>query len=264
MSPLPLRPPLLPSLAALALGFGLAAGASAADLRVLTAGAYKPVLLELAPRFEQQTGHRLAVDNDTAGGLQRRVSQGEAFDLLILTAGPLDELARAGRVVANGAGAPQPLARVGIGVAVLKGAPRPAVGTVTEFRQALLNARGIATVDPAAGGTSGIYLWGLFAQWGIADALKAKAFMVPGGLSAARVVSGEAEIAVQQMSELLAVPGVDIVGEIPAAIQRYTVYAGAVGTAAREVQAAQALLEFLASPAGRAPLAAKGMAAPGP
>jgi molybdate transport system substrate-binding protein len=249
----------LPALLAAALA---CAAAQAAEVKVLTAGAYKSVLLAVAPAFEQASGHKLVIDNDTAGALTRRVNQGEAFDLLVLTAGPLQQLAQAGQVNAAGAGAPLPLARVGIGVAVKEGAPRPDISSVAAFQRALLAARAISTVDPAAGGTSGIYLWKQFEAWGIAAQLRPKAVLVPGGLAAARVASGEAEIAVQQMSELLVVPGVVVVGPVPAEMQNYTVYAGAVSARAKEAAAAQALLQFLAGPEARAVLAGKGMDAP--
>lgn len=239
-----------------------AASVQAAEVRVLTAGAYKQVLQAAQPAFERETGHRLVIDNDTAGGLVRRVSGGEAFDLLVLTAGPLAELARGSAVRVAGDGAPRPLARVGIGLAVKQGAPRPDIGSVPAFRDALLAARAIATVDPAAGGTSGIHLWRTFETWGIAERLRPRAVLVPGGYSAAKVVSGEAEIAVQQMSELVAVPGVTIVGMVPDEIQVWTVYSGAVSARAAQPEAALALWRHLAGPAGRGWLVERGMAEP--
>ncbi len=230
--------------------------ALAAELKVLTAGAYKPVLLALAPAFERASGHKLVVDNDTAGGLQKRVAGGEAFDVLVVTPAALTALA------SQVSGTPRPLAKVGIGVAVKRGAPLPDVASVEAFKRALLAARAIATVDPAAGGTSGIYLWRWFEKEGIAAALRPKAVLVPGGMSAEKLVSGEAEIAVQQMSELLAVPGAQVVGPVPAEMQNWTVYAGVPAAATREPAAAAALLEFLAGPAAREVLAARGMEAP--
>jgi molybdate transport system substrate-binding protein len=159
-------------------------------------------------------------------------------------------------------GTPRPLAKVGIGVAVKRGAPLPEIGSVEAFKRALLAARAIAGVDPAAGGTSGVYLWNWFEKEGIAATLRPKAVLVPGGLSAEKLVSGEAEIAVQQMSELLAVPGAQVVGPVPAELQTFTVYAGVASVAAREPAAAAALLDFLAGPAAREVLAARGMEAP--
>ncbi len=240
-------------------GWAVVSGAAAADLRVLTAGAYKPVVVALAPAFEQRTGHRLVIDNDTAGALVRRISAGEAFDLVLLTPGGLEQLAKAGKV---DTGASVWLAKVAIGVAVKQGAPAPDISSVAAFQQTLLAARAVATIDPQAGGSSGIYLWQLFEKMGIAAQLKPKAVLVPGGLVAQRLLNGEADIAIHQISEILAVPGATLVGPLPAEIQNYTVYAGAVGTAAREPAAAQDLLNLLASAQAQAVLKDKGMQAP--
>ena len=240
-------------------GWAVVSGAAAADLRVLTAGAYKPVVVALAPAFEQRTGHRLVIDNDTAGALVRRISAGEAFDLVLLTPGGLEQLAKAGKVAT---GASVRLAKVAIGVAVKQGAPAPDISSVAAFQQTLLAARAVATIDPQAGGSSGIYLWQLFEKMGIAAQLKPKAVLVPGGLVAQRLLNGEADIAIHQISEILAVPGATLVGPLPAEIQNYTVYAGAVGTAAREPAAAQDLLNLLASAQAQAVLKDKGMQAP--
>jgi molybdate transport system substrate-binding protein len=232
--------------------------ATAAELKVLTAGAYKPVVEALKADFEKQTGHRLTVQNDTAGALQRRIAGGEAFDVVVATPAVLAQLALAGKVAGN----TTRLARVAIGVAVKAGAPAPDIGTVTSFKATLLAARAVATIDPAAGGSSGIYLWQLFEKQGIAAQLKPKAVLVPGGLVAERVVSGEADIAIHQISEILAVPGATLVGPIPAEIQNYTVYAGGVAVATGDPVAARAFIDALASPAAKAVLASKGMEMP--
>jgi molybdate transport system substrate-binding protein len=237
----------------------LAGPVAAAELKVLTAGAYKPVVQALLPEFEQRTGHRVVVDNDTAGALQKRVAGGETFDVLVLTPAPLEALGKAGTVVASSV---QPLARVAIGVAVKQGATKPDLSSVDSFRQALLSARAVATIDPASGGSSGIYLWQLFERLGIAAQLKPKAVLVPGGLVAQRLVTGEADLAVHQISEILAVPGATLVGPLPAEIQNYTVYAGAVSASARDAAAAQAFLATLAGPRAAAVLKEKGMEAP--
>ena len=232
--------------------------ALAAEVRVLTTGAFKPVVTELVPAFERATGHRVVVANDTAGAVARRVEAGEAFDLLVLTPAALDAFAGAGRV----AGPPTRLARVGVGIAVKRGAPQPDIATPEAFRAAVLAAPSVAYIDPAAGGSSGVYLDGLFGRLGIAEAVRAKAVLVPGGLVAERVERGEAVLAIHQISEILAVPGADLVGPLPAAIQNYTTYAGAVGTAAREPEAARAFLAALTGEAARDALARKGMEAP--
>ena len=236
-----------------------AATAVAADIKVLTAGAYKPIVQAMALDFEQKTGHKLVVANDTAGALERRIGQGESFDLVVLPPAGLERLAKAGRVVAE---TQAPLARVAIGVAVKRGAPLPDIGTVEALQKALLAARSVAYIDPAAGGSSGIYLSQLFERWGLAGQIKSKAVLVPGGLVAERVVSGEADLALHQISEILAVPGAVLVGPIPREVQNYTVYAGAVGASAAAPDAARALLAALSGHAARDVLKDKGMEAP--
>ncbi|CAN5467071.1 substrate-binding domain-containing protein [soil metagenome] len=233
--------------------------AVAGDLRVLTAGAFKPVLLEQVAAFEQASGVHLLIQTDTAGALNRRVAAGERFDVLFITQGAIAGLAAQGRVdVATTA----PLAKVGIGVGVRQGAPLPDITSVESFRSTLLAARAIATVDPAAGGSSGIYLWDLFDRWGIGATLRSHAVLVPGGLAADRITSGEADLALQQTSEILAAPGITLVGPIPAEIQNFTIYSGVVASAADDRAQAIALLSFLQRPAVRARLADKGMQPP--
>jgi molybdate transport system substrate-binding protein len=233
--------------------------AGAAELKVLTAGAFKPVVAALAPVFEGQTGHTVRIENDTAGALARRIGNGEAFDVVVLTPAAMEPLEQAGRVAR---GSSVRLARVAIGVAVKQGAPLPAIGTESDFRQALLAARAVAYIDPAAGGSSGIYLAQLFQRMGIAAQIAPKAVLVPGGLVAQRLVSGEADLALHQISEILAVPGVTLVGPIPAEVQNYTVYAGGLAATSADLPAARAFLELLAGERAKTVLKDKGMEAP--
>lgn len=234
----------------------LATGTHADTVKVLTSGAFKPIVLALVPAFEARTGHTVVVGNDTAGALARRVAGGEAFDVLVLTPEGLKPFAADGRVVADSV---KPLARVAIGVAVKAGAARPEIGTVEQFRQALLSAGRVAYIDPASGGSSGIYLDALFARMGVADAVRGKAVLVKGGLVAEKLVTGEADLAVHQISEILPVEGATLVGPLPEAVQNYTTYAGAVSGRALHPQAAQAFLDSLAGDAAAAILHAKGM-----
>ena len=229
---------------------------SAAEIKVLTAGAFKPVVADVAVAFAKQSGHAVRIENDTAGGLLKRIGGGEAFDVAIITPGALDELAKANKVNATSV---VRLARVAIGVAVKKGAALPDISTVTAFQTALLSARAVAYIDPAAGGSSGIYLSGLFEKMGIADRIKAKAVLVPGGLVAQRLLDGEADIAIHQISEILAVPGAQLVGPIPSEIQNYTVYAGALSATPRDADAARALLAALRSEVAREAMKSRGL-----
>jgi molybdate transport system substrate-binding protein len=229
--------------------------AGAAELKVLSAGAFKPVLLAMQPEFERATGHRLTIDNDTAGGLQRRVGSGEAFDVVVSSPASLQSALQAGRIAL----APVPLARVGIGVAVAPGHAKPDIGSVDAFKSMLLSARSVAYIDPAAGGSSGVYLDKLFDQLGVGAPVRAKAVLVPGGLVAERVVNGQAEVAVHQISEILAVKGAVLVGPLPAPIQNYTVYAGAISSASADPGAARQLLDALRGDAVTRLLAERGM-----
>ncbi|MEO7151155.1 MAG: extracellular solute-binding protein [Burkholderiaceae bacterium] len=255
--PIAIRPALLTVVTVA--GFCCTSTAGAAEIKVLSAGAYKAVVVAMAPAFEQRTGHKIVVDNDTAGALAKRIEGGEAYDLVVVTPAVVTQLAKAGKVAP---GAPMPLARVAIGVAVKQGAARPDISSVAAFKQSLLDAKSVAYIDPAAGGSSGIYLTKLFETMGITAQLKPKAVLVPGGLVAAKVVNGEAEIAIHQISEILAVPGAVLVGPIPAEIQNYTAYAGALSAAPRDAAAAQAFLATLAGPEAAAVLQAKGMEKP--
>lgn len=241
--------------------------AQAAEVRVLTAGAFKSMVQALAPAYEQQSGHKLVVANDTVGGIVKRVigapgTAPEAFDVLIVSPAAMTELVKAGRVADASV---VRLARTGVGVAVKAGAPAPDISTVAALQKALLDARAVAYIDPAAGGTSGIYFAGLLDRWGIADRVKAKAVLVPGGLVAERLVSGQADLAIHQISEILAVPGATLVGPLPPEVQSYTVYAAGRPVTPRDRDteaAAAALVALFTSDAGRAMLKQKGMDAP--
>lgn len=235
--------------------------AQSAELKVLTAGAFKPVLAAIAPVFEKSTGHTLIIENDTAGALAKRIEGGETFDLAFLPPNTVKSISEKGLIATT----PQAdVARVAIGVAVKEGAKAPAIASTDELKTTLLNAKSIAVIDPKAGGSSGIYLAQLFQKWSIADQLQPKLILVPGGLVATRVVAGEAELALHQISEIIAVPGAQLIGPLPAEIQNYTVYRGAVAARSIQKSAAEALLQAMAGPEVAAILKAKGMEPPAP
>jgi molybdate transport system substrate-binding protein len=234
------------------------APAAAADLKLLTAGAFKSVAQELVPDFEKKTGHKVTIENDTAGAIARRVAAGEYFDVLVMPPGAMGPLLGS-KLVESSA---KPLARVGIGVSIKQGAPVPDISTVDAFKQSLLKARAIAYTDPASGGTAGTYLADLFEKMGIAAELRPKTVLVKGGLAGEKLITGEADIAMQPSSELLAVPGTVLIGPIPLEVQTYIIYSGAVSTGAREQAAADALLRSLWGPDKGAALKKKGMELP--
>ncbi len=243
----------------LVLLFALAAGgASAADLKLLTAGAYRSAAAEIVADFEKKTGHKVTIDTGTAGALQKRAAGGEYFDVVVIP--PVAMASLLGNRVDESSA--KELARAGVGMAIKQGAPVPDISEVDGFKKALLAARAIAYIDPAAGGSSGIYLAQLFQQMGIADQLKPKSVLVQGGLVADRIVDGKADIALQQSSELMGVPGVQFVGPIPLMVQNYTIYSGGVAVASRNRAAADALLLALANPENGKILKSKGLDSP--
>lgn len=230
--------------------------ARADTIKVLTSGAFKQIVVAMVPAFEARTGNKVAVENDTAGALAKRIAGGEAFDVLVLTPGGLKPLAEQGVVDAASVIS---LAKVGVGVAVKAGAPQPKIATVDDFKQAIVAAHKVAYIDPAAGGSSGIYLDGLFKRLGLADVVRAKAVLVPGGLVAERLVTGEADLAVHQISEILPVPGVTLVGPLPESIQSYTTYAAAASKTSGHPEAARAFLDTLSGPDAARIMHDKGM-----
>jgi molybdate transport system substrate-binding protein len=246
-------------LAMVLMAAGAPRSAAAAEIKVLTAGAFKQVVVALIPEFEKQTGHKVILDNDTAGALQKRIEGGEAFDVAFITPGVINDLAKKGKIV-EGSGVP--LARVGVGVMVKAGAPKPDVSTVEAFKQALLAAKSVAYIDPASGGSSGIYVAGLLDKLGIADQIKPKAKLKQGGYVADLIKSGEAELGIHQISEIVPVKEVTLVGPLPAEIQNYTTYAAGLGTAAKDNEAAKVLLKVFIGPAAAELLKSKGMEPP--
>ena len=244
------------SLAIAALAAVCAGGAVAAEIKVLTVGSYKQVLVALVPEFEKQTGHKVIVENDTERALARRIEGDEPVDLAVLTSGVTMYNLTAKRKLARAGAA---LARVGIGVMVKAGAPKPDIGSVEAFKRALLGAKSVAYIDPTSGGLSGINVAGLLDKLGIADQVKPKAKVVKGGYVADLIASGEAEIGIHQISEIVPIKEVTLVGPLPAEIQNYTVYFGKLGAKASDVQAALALIEALSGPAAADVLKSKGM-----
>lgn len=236
----------------------LVAGTAQAEVAVLTTGAFKPVVHAVAEPFQAATGEAVHVSNDTAGSVLRLVRAGTAADVVISTAPGLATMAREGLIVDDSR---VDLARVGIGVAVRAGAPLPALATQAEFRAALQAARSVSIVDPAAGGTSGIYLTALFDRLGIGAEMAAKLVRVPGGLAAVRVADGTADMALQQASEL-GMPGVVVAGMLPAEVQSYSVYSGPVSAKAVNPEQARAFLRASGEAAAERAIVEKRMSRP--
>ena len=241
-------------IASLTLG-GLAP-ATAAELKVLTAGAFRQVVVALVPAYEKQTGNNVIIDNDTAGGLKTKIEGGEAFDVAIITPAVLKELTASGKIAA---GSTANVASVGVGVVVKEGAAKPDISTVDAFKRALLAARSVAYIDPASGGSSGIYIDKLLERLGIADQIRPKAKLKKGGHVADLIVSGEAELGLHQISEIVPVKGAVLVGPLPQEIQNTTTYAAGLSASTQNKAAAQALLQVFSGAEAAAVLKSKGM-----
>jgi molybdate transport system substrate-binding protein len=233
-------------------------GAQAAELKVLITTAMKAAIDELAPQFERASGHTLRITYGPSGALAKRIADGEGVDLVVI-AGGVDELIAQGKAVADSR---IDVARVRIGVAVRKGAPKPDVGTVEAFKRALLDAKSIAYVDPAAGGASGIYLAKMLERIGILAQVNAKARLARGStedMVSAIVARGNAEIGLQQISEIMSVPGAELVAPLPDELQAVTVYTAGIPISATEAEAATAVVKFLTAPAAASIYKAKGL-----
>ena len=226
---------------------------AAVPIKVLSSNGVRAALCELGPQFEHATRHRLAIRFDVAQLLKAQILGGEAFDVAILTEPATDELLKAGRIVA---GTRRDIARSGIGVAIRAGAPKPDIGTVEAFKRVLLGAESVANTTQ---GASGIYFAGVLERLGIAEQMKPKSRVQAGGLVAEMVARGLAELAVQQISELLPVAGVELVGPFPPELQNFTVFSAGVGTDTGDSEAAYALIRFLTGPAAAPIIKAKGM-----
>jgi molybdate transport system substrate-binding protein len=236
----------------------VAAPAFGDEIRVLSGGAAQSPLKAALPVFEARTGHKVAIEFAPAGVIAKRVAAGEVFDLLVLPDENVEAYEKQGRAVP---GSRAPLGKVGIGVAVNERAAAPDVSTPEALKQALLAAKSVVYIDPARG-TSGKHFAGVLQQLGIAEQVNAKATLGSGGYVVAPVGKGEIELGVHQITEILPVPGVKLVGPLPPALQKWTTYTAVAMPGAKSPEAARALVAFLRSPEAIAIFEPKGFAAP--
>ena len=238
-----------------------AASASlAADIRVFSSGAPANVARVLAERFTRDIGDRVEFTVANPAGIQEKLRSGETPDIVLLPGSVVDGLEKSG---ALRPGSRSNVARVGVGVVVRTGAPLPDVSTADAVRKALLDARSIVCPDPIGGGVTGPALARMMEQLGIADAVRPRITLrqaIAGGVEL--VAKGEVELGLFNISEVLPVKGVTLVGPLPADIQNYTIYAAGIGASAKEPDAANALLKALAGPGAAEVLKSKGMDPP--
>jgi molybdate transport system substrate-binding protein len=230
-----------------------------AEIKLLSSTALKTTLDDLATEFERTSGRKVVASYAPSAQIAKRIAEGEAGDVAIVTGAGFEELTKQGRLVA---GSRINVARSAIGVAVRPGTPRPDISSTAAFTQSLLAAKSIVMSNPVGGGASGAHMWSAFLQLGIADKLKPKTIFGPGGpagLVGLFLMRGEAELGLQQMPELMAVPGIDIVGPVPGEFQNITEFVAGIMTNAKDTYGGNILAKFLASPAAAAVIKAKGM-----
>jgi molybdate transport system substrate-binding protein len=237
-------------------GLLCAARAEAAEIKVLSAGAVRAVVVEVANIFVNETGHSMKGKFGTVGVVRGMLEAGEPVDVMIATDAAIDEMARQGFVVA---GTRTDIARAGVGVGVRDGASRPDISTPEAFKQTLLGAKSIVYVDPAQGATSGIHFASVLKRLGIDDQVKDKSILWPGGYAAEAVQKGQAEIVVHQISEIMPVKGVTLVGPLPKELQKITIYSAGLAAKATAPEAARAFVNFLTTASIKAKFAAAGL-----
>jgi len=227
--------------------------ARAAEIKVLGTPGVREIYNELVPQFERATGHKVTIEWAGTVDVTKRIGGGETVDLVIMARNSLDELTRQGRIVAASR---VNIAKSGMGVAVRAGTTKPDISSGDAVKALMLSAQSIAY----SSGPSGVYLERLVQRMGIADAIKAKMKQIPpGGAVGEWVARGDAEIGFHQVSELIPVKGIDIVGPLPPDIQEITVFGAGVHAGATQPDGAKALAAWLAAPEAAAVIRKHGM-----
>lgn len=235
----------------------VAAKADAAELKVYASIALKSSLAELVPAYERASGNKVTVEIATVAALKKRLDDGEAFDVAVLTPAAISALAKAGKV---DEGSNAAVARSGLGVGVRKGAKKPDISTASTFKDALLAAKSIGYTDPALGGASGVYTGKMIQDMKLVDELKDKTVLAKGSPGLAEAFEkGEIELGLTQISELLPMKDVEVVGPYPADLQHYTVFSGAIASASKDKDAGAAFIKSLRTPEAAGVFKAKGL-----
>jgi len=231
---------------------------NAADLSILSAGATKSALNELVERYQKISGNKLNVEYAPVGVLLQRLSGGAKPDVLIVTTDVIGDVEHKDWTVP---GTSAPVGSVGVGIAVQAQARSPDISTPEALKQTLLDAKSITYVDPSKG-TSGKHFAEVLKRLGIAERMKAKTTLGDTGYVVEPVARGEIEIGIQQITEILPVKGVKLVGPLPEPLQKTTIYTVALGTNAPEAAAARNFIAFLAGDEAREMFRQKGFTVP--
>ena len=229
----------------------LATRANSAEIKLLSTPTLKTALDELGPKFERATGHKLVTKFEAVAVLKRGIEAGETFDVAILLPAAIDDLIKQGRVIAR-----TDISRSGVGVAVSAGAAKPDVGSVDALKRTLLGANSISYSPDSASST---FFLSLADRLGIGDQVKPKLKAAPGGRVMEPVASGDADLTVITIPNIIGVPGVALAGRLPAELQSYTDFSAGLGAAAEEVNGAKELIRYLVAPEATPVFEAKGM-----
>jgi len=230
----------------------LAPPAHSAELKIFGSRVTKVIVGELGPRFEKASGLTPVVVADVAQVMKRRIEAGEPFDLAVLVDFQIDDLIKAGKLIADSRAN---IMSSGIGVAVKRGAPKPDIGTVEAFKQTLLKAKSVTYLKE---GASTIHLRKLFVQLGVADAIKAKAVETNGEMVSELVAEGKVELGLIVVPNIMSVPGAELVGPLPREINSIVMFTAGVSALSPNQQAARDLIRLLKSPEAKPVIQAKG------
>jgi molybdate transport system substrate-binding protein len=233
--------------------------ARAAEIHILSAAAMQTVFANIAPAFEQASGHKLVFAYTTMGAITERVLKGETPDLVVGSTASMTRLVNEGRIDAHST---VDIARVGVGLVVPTGTTKPPLRSVDDFRSALLGAKLVVYANPAGGGAAGIHVAKLIEKLGIAGELRPKTKYAAGGdVFEVTLAQGEGTLGLTQISEIVGRPGGEFVGALPAELQNYTgVTVGTPSAAARSTPVVT-FIEFLKGPAAASAIRARGMQA---
>jgi molybdate transport system substrate-binding protein len=229
----------------------------AAEIKALITTAMQAAIVELVPPFERATGHKVIVSYDPSGGLANRLRGGEPADMILIASSELDRLMSERKVKDR-----TDVSRTGIGLAVRKGAPHPDVSTPDALKRTLLAAKSIGQSSIESGGITALHVQRVLSMLGIREQVSPRLKFAKGGPNgrvSVLVSSGEAEIGLQQVSELMSNPDVEVIGMLPDPLQQITINAAGITAAAKEPDAARALIKHLTTPEALAIYKAKGL-----